>query len=99
MTKQVEANHLEVKQMINYSTRSHNLKRGIFTFCEKLTPKFKKPVQKFIFEMVFGLIASQSSHLTKIARKLNESILLKKTVERLSKRLMDFRDNEQLQEN
>ena len=85
--------------MLNYSTRAHNLKRGIFTFCEKLTPKCKKPIQKFIFEMIYGLIASQSSHLTKIARKLNESILLKKTVERLSNRLMDFQENAQLQEN
>jgi len=85
--------------MLNYSTRAHNLKRGIFTFCEKLSKEFSKPCQKFIFSMIFGLIASQSSHLTKIARKLNESITLKKTVERLSNRLMSFQDGADLHEN
>jgi len=85
--------------MLNYNTRAHNLKRGIFTFSEKLSKDFKKPIQKFICPMIYGLIASQSSHLTKIARKLNEPITLKKTVERLSNRLMSFEDNDTLQEN
>jgi len=85
--------------MLNYSTRAHNLKRGIFTFSEKLSKDFKKPIQKFICLMIFGLIAAQSSYLTAIARKLNESITLKKTVERLSTRLMNFKDGDTLQKN
>ena len=85
--------------MLNYSTRAHNLKRGIFTFCEKLSKDFKKPIQKFICHMIFGLIAAQSCYLTEIARKLNESITLKKTVERLSRNLMNFKDADILQEN
>ena len=76
--------------MINYSTDSINLKRDIATFCEKISKDFKKPTQKFILCMVFGIIAAQSSFLSKIARKLNESITLKKTVERLSRNLITF---------
>ena len=67
------------------------MKRGIATFCDKISKDFKKPVQKFILCMIFGIIASQSSYLSKIARKLNESITLKKTVERLSRNLMTFK--------
>ena len=85
--------------MLNYSTKAHNLKRGIFTFSEKLSKDFKKPIQKFICLMIYGLIAAQSSYLTEIARKLNESITLKKTVERLSRNLMTFKDSNILQEN
>ena len=85
--------------MLNYSTKAHNLKRGIYTFSEKLSKDFKKPIQKFICFMIYGLIASQSSYLTDIARKLNESITLKKTVERLSLRLANFEDRDILQEN
>jgi len=31
--------------MLNYSTKAHNLKRGIYTFSEKLSKDFKKPIQ------------------------------------------------------
>ena len=59
----------------------------------------KKPTQKFIADMVYGIIASKSSYLTKMARKLNEKIALDKTVERLSRNLMNFEDTEALTEN
>jgi len=85
--------------MLNYNTLAHNLKRGIFTFCEKLTMEFKRPSQKFIFMMIFGLLAAKSCHLTKIARKLNEKIALDKTVERLSRNLMNFDEADVLNEN
>jgi hypothetical protein len=51
--------------MVNYSTLGHNLKRGIFNFCGKLSNGMKKPTQKFITDMVYGIIASKSSSLTK----------------------------------
>lgn len=85
--------------MLNYNTLAHNMKRGIFTFCKKLSSDFSKPQQKFIFAMIYGLIASQSSYLAKIARKLNEKIALNKTVERLSRNLMNFDNEEALREN
>ena len=85
--------------MINYSTLGHNLKRGIFRFCKKISGGFYKPAQKFITDMVYGLLSGKSSYLTEIARKLNEDIALDKTVERLSRNLMSFDDDEKLREN
>ena len=36
----------------------------------------RKPTQKFIADMVYGVVASKSSYLTEMARKLNEKIAL-----------------------
>jgi hypothetical protein len=84
--------------MTNYSTLGYNLKRGIINFTNKLSKKFARPTQKFIADMIFGLIASKSCFLTDISRKLNEDIALDKTVERLSRNLMNFDDAEKLKE-
>jgi hypothetical protein len=48
--------------------------------------------------MVYGLTASKSSFLTEVARSLDESIPLDKTVERLSRNLMNFDGAEALHE-
>jgi len=85
--------------MTNYSTLGHNLKRGIFKFCENLSNGFHRPIQKFIADMIFGLLSGQSCYLTEIARKLKENIALDKTVERLSRNLMNFDGAEKLVEN
>ena len=84
--------------MTNYSTLGHNLKRDIFRFCEKISDGLHKPVQKFVTDMVYGLLAGQSCFLTEIARKLKEGIALDKTVERLSRNLMNFDDSDTLTE-
>jgi hypothetical protein len=84
--------------MTNYNTLGSNLKRGIYHFCNKLSKEFHRPLQKFVMDMVFGLIAAQSCHLTKIARKLHEDIALDKTVERLSRNLMTFSASDKLHE-
>ena len=88
----------EVLHMSNYNTLGHNLKRGIFRFCGKLSRGFYKPAQKFIADMVYGLLSGKSCYLTEIARKLNEGIALDKTVERLSRNLMNFDDDDKLRE-
>jgi len=85
--------------MTNYSTLGHNLKRGIYNFCSKVSFGFYKPAQKFITDMVYGLLSGKSCYLTEIGRKLNEDIALDKTVERLSRNLMDFDCGPQLMEN
>jgi hypothetical protein len=84
--------------MENYSTLGHNLKRGIFNFSQKISDGLHKPARKFIAEMLYGLLAAQSSFLTRIARKLNETAALDKTVERLSRNLMNFDNGELLHE-
>ena len=85
--------------MVNYNTLGHNLKRGVFNFCMKLSKGLKKPARKFIADMVYGMLASKSPYLTEIARSLNEEISLDKTVERLSRNLMNFNKAETLAEN
>ena len=40
--------------------------------------------------MIYGVLCSQSCHISKIARALNEDILLKKTIERLCRQLASF---------
>ena len=85
--------------MTNYSTLGHNLKRGIYNFCGKISKGFQRPIQKFILDMVFGLIAGKSCFLTEISRELKEDIALDKTVERLSRNLMNFDGSEELREN
>jgi hypothetical protein len=85
--------------MNNYNTISYNIKRKIINFSNRLTGVFNRPVQKFIAEMIFGMIASKSCYLTEIARSLNEKIKLDKTVERLSRNLMNFDGEDELREN
>jgi hypothetical protein len=85
--------------MISYSTLGHNLKRGIFNFSQQLGRGLKKPIRKFIADMMYGIIASKSSYLTEMARTLNEGIALDKTVERLSRNLMNMGNTEELTEN
>ena len=48
--------------------------------------------------MLYGFLAGQSCLLTNIARKLNEKVALGKTVERLSRNLMNFDDADALRE-
>ena len=85
--------------MTNYTTLGHNLKRGIFNFSKKLSKGLYKPAQKFITAMIFGLLSAKSCYLTEIARKLKENIALDKTVERLSRNLMNFDGEDVLKEN
>lgn len=84
--------------MFDYNTLGHNLKRGIFRFCEKISNGLHRSEQKFIAHMIYGLLASRSCYLTEIARELKEKVTLKKTVEHLSHNLADFDDAEKLTE-
>ena len=85
--------------MTNYNTLGRNLKRGIFNFCGKLSTGFYKPAKKWITDMVYGLLSGQSCYLTEIARELKEDAALDKTVERLSRNLMNFDGADALREN
>jgi len=76
--------------MTHYTTLSSNLKRGILTFSSKISEGLSRPEYKFVSQMIYGLLCSQSCHLSKISRVLNENILLKKTIERLCRNLAMF---------
>ncbi len=84
--------------MINYNTFAHNLKRGILNFSERISRRLSRPDFKFVSQMIYGILTSQSCHLSQIARVLNERISLKKTIDRLSRNLSTFYADEQLLE-
>jgi len=85
--------------MSNYNTVASNLKRGILRFSEKISKGLSRPDFKFVSQMLYGMLCSQSCHLSKIARALDENIKLKKTIERLSRNLSEFTDGEKLFDN
>ena len=76
--------------MVNYSILSSNLKRGLLHFSESISTGLSRPQFKFIFQMIYGMLCSQSCHISKVARTLGESTLLKKTIERLCRQLATF---------
>jgi len=85
--------------MINYNTLGNNLKVDLLKFSKKVSKSFNKPSQKFVFDMLFGIIAAKSCKLTEIGRSLKEPIAIKKTVERLGRNLSDFSQTEMLMSN
>jgi len=82
--------------MTNYSTLGANLKTGLLNFSKKVSKNFNKSVQKFIANMIFGMISANSCKLTDVGRALKEPIALKKTVERLGRNLSEFSEGEAL---
>ena len=85
--------------MINFNILTHNLKRGFLKFSEKVTKNLSRPDFKFTSQMIYGILKSQSCHLSKIGRALNEDIKLKKTIDRLSRNLNDFEQGDILLDN
>lgn len=49
--------------------------------------------------MLYGILAGNKVHLSEIARSLNETISLKKTIWRLSRNLFAFEEKETIMEN
>ena len=56
-------------------------------FIQKYAKGFKRPEQKFVRQMVFGILKSGEVQLNAIGRALQEKIPLKKTTKRLSSHL------------
>ena len=76
--------------MTQYNRLSGEIKRSILRFSTRITKGLTKPTAKFIAQMLYGLAEGNQSHLSEIARRLKEHILLKKTIERLSRQLQHF---------
>lgn len=47
-------------------------------FCTKILQGLKRPQQKFVQQMIYGILAGNKLHLSGIARSLKEDIILKK---------------------
>ena len=92
----------ETFSMTNYNTLSQDIytvKRSIFNFSSKLSEGMQKPNRNFIMDMFFGLAKGKSVLLSDIARTLEESIDIIQTTKRLSSRLEEFHEENQLLEN
>lgn len=85
--------------MINYNRLGYEIKRDFAIFSEKITKGLKRPQIKFVTQIVYGILACNKVHLSEIARSLNETITLKKTIDRLSRNLFAFDQKEQIMEN
>jgi len=76
---------------MDYNTIDFHTIKGVFQSLSREIKKFikEKPKQKFVFDLLLGVSASGSLHLSKIARTLNEKIKITKTITRLSRNLID----------
>lgn len=64
----------------------YEIKRDFSKFTSKISHNLKRPQQKFVMQMIYGILAGNKVYLSEIARSLNETITLKKTINRLSKK-------------
>ena len=82
--------------MINYSRLGYEMKRDFTNFSHKISKGLKRPQEKFVHQMVYGILAGNKLHLSEIARSLKESITLKKTIDRLSRNRNTFDSKDSL---
>ena len=80
--------------MKNYSKNAGIVKAGLLRFCKKICKGLGRPAEKLVTNVLYGIAASNSCHLTEISRALDEDIALKKTVDRLSRGLQQFSEHE-----
>ncbi len=80
--------------MINYNRLGYEIKRDLTNFSTKISKGLKRPQQKFVHQMLYGILAGNKVHFSEIARSLKEDIKLKKTIERLSRNLNSFEEKQ-----
>lgn len=85
--------------MVNYSRLGYEIKRDFTNFSQKISKGLKRPQEKFVHQMIYGILAGNKLHLSEIARSLKESITLKKTIDRLTRNLNAFDDKDSLLHN
>ena len=71
--------------MSNFNKLIDRYDRMFLYFMDKIISPFDKPTRKFYIDIVYGILKSQSIILSDIVHELNEDILPKKTIERLSR--------------
>ena len=71
--------------MSNYSKLIDRYDRYFLYYIDKIISILPKPNRKFYIDIVYGIIKSKSIIISDVAHSLNEKILLKKTIERLTK--------------
>lgn len=84
--------------MNNYNKIISNMEEKIKIFSNKISKGVDtKKKRDFVFEMIYGLIASSSCHISEIGRSLNEKITLKALVKRLSRNLDEFNNGKEIE--
>lgn len=73
--------------MTNFTSNTYKMKRGILNFSNKISRKLSKPERKFMVDMNYGMLASQSCLLTDIVDQLHEPSKKINIVDRLSRHL------------
>lgn len=58
--------------MANFTSKTYQMKREILTFSNKFSKKLPKPERKFMADMNYGMLASNSCLLTDIVDQLHE---------------------------
>ena len=73
---------------MNYSTAyTYQMKRDILSFSKIIANKSHRPDKKFSADIIYGILASGSCHLTDIVDQLHEKTKKVNAVERLTKHL------------
>jgi len=75
--------------MSNFTTNTYTLKREILNFSNKISKELPKPDRKFIADITYGMLASNSCLLTDVADQLHEDSKKVNIVERLTMHLDD----------
>ena len=73
--------------MVNFTSKTCQMKREILTFSNKISRNLLKPDRKFIADMNYGMPASNSCLLTDIVDQLHEPFKKINSVDRLSRHL------------
>ena len=82
--------------MNNYNKIISNMEEKIKNFSNKISKGIEtKKKRDFVFEMIYGLMASSSCFLSEISRSLKEDITLKATEKRLSRNLDEFNNGKE----
>ena len=80
--------------MSNFNKLIDRIDRMFLYYLNKIISFLPKPKRKFYIDITHGIIKSKSILLSEISHSLNEEILLKKTIERLSKFLNEPIDSQ-----
>lgn len=73
--------------MVNFTSFTYQMKREILNFTNKISRKLSKPDRKFVADMTYGILASNSCLLTDIVDQLHEQTKKVNSVERLTRHL------------
>jgi hypothetical protein len=72
---------------MSYTQFTSTVQTKLWQFCDKFKLDFKKPEQRFIHQMLFGILKSGRVEINSIARSLQEEIPIKKVHKRLGAHL------------